>query len=132
MTEYADYAYYIQEAHGKGIPEEEFSKAMLKASIFIKFATCGRVSDSFESDYPQFSEEIKLAACAAAEVFYETGRRLQEHGGREVRAESNDGYSVTYGDISESGASSGEQRALQAVRLYLIDTGLLYCGVMPE
>ncbi len=130
MVEYADYAYYKENAHGNAIPEEEFPKAALKASVFIKCITHGRVSDSFESDYPQFTDEIKLAACAAAEVFYETDKRLREHGGREVQSENNDGYSVTYANIQESGESPGEQRAMQAVRPYLIDTDLLYCGVM--
>lgn len=131
MTEYADYKYYQKSAHGKEIPEEEFPKSALKASVFVKFITHGRVADSFESDYPQFAGEIKLAVCAAAEVFYAADKRLREHGGREVQAENNDGYSVTYADVQQSGVSLGEQMALQAVRPYLIDTGLMYCGVMP-
>ncbi len=131
MKEYADYAYYKEKAHGTDIPKEEFPRAALKASIFIKCITYGRVSDAFEADYPQFSDEVKLAACAAAEVFYETEKRLREHGGREVQSENNDGYSLTYGDAAEPGTSLGEQKALQAVRPYLIDTGLMYCGVMP-
>lgn len=131
MKEYADYAYYKEKAHGTDIPKEEFPRAALKASIFIKCITHGRVSDSFEEDYPQFSDEVKLATCAAAEVFHETEKRLREHGGREVQSENNDGYSVTYGDAAEPGTSLGEQKALQAVRPYLIDTGLMYCGVMP-
>lgn len=130
MLEYVDYAYYKEKAHGKDIPEEDFLKASLKASVFIKCITHGRVSDSFETDYPQFADEIKLAACAAAEVFYEVDKRLREHGGREVLSENNDGYSVTYADVTEAGRSPGEQQAIQAVRPYLIDTDLLYCGVV--
>ncbi len=132
MVEYVDYAYYKEKAHGKVIPEGEFPKAALKASVFIKCITHGRVSDSFATDYPQFVDEIKLAACAAAEVFYETDKRLREHGGREIQSENNDGYSVTYTDVSEAGRSPGEQQAMQVVRPYLIDTDLLYCGVVGE
>lgn len=130
MVEYTDYAYYRGNAHGNLIPEDDFSKAALKASVFVKHLTHGRVSDTFELDYPQFVDEIKLAVCAAAEVFYETDKRLREHGGREVQTENNDGYSVTYANVSESGGLPGEQQALSAVRPYLSDTGLLYCGVM--
>lgn len=132
MVEYADYAYYEEKARGREIPEEEFLKAALKASVFIKCITHGRVSDSFESDYPQYTDEIRFAVCAAAEVFYETDKRLREHDGREVQSENNDGYSVTYTDIPEAGRSPGERQAMQAVRPYLIDTGLLYCGVVQE
>ena len=131
MTEYADYEYYQKSAHGKTVPEDEFLKSALKASVFIKCITHGQVSDSFETDYPQFADEIKLAACAAAEVFFAVDKRRQEHDGREVQAENNDGYSVTYADVQQFGVSLGEQMALQAVRPYLIDTGLMYCGVMP-
>lgn len=130
MMEYVDYAYYKERAHGKDVPEEEFPKAALKASVFIKCITHGRVSDSFEADYPQYTDEVRLAACAAAEVFYVAEKRLREHGGREVQSENNDGYSVTYADAAEPGASLGEQKALLAVRPYLIDTGLMYCGGM--
>lgn len=130
MIEYANYAYYMEKAHGTQIPEEEFPKAALKASVFIKCITHGRVSDSFESDYPQYADEIRLATCAAAEIFYETDKRLREHGGREVQSENNDGYSVTYANVTEQGELPGEQQAMQAVRPYLIGTGLLYCGVV--
>lgn len=130
MIEYANYVYYKEKAHGTQIPEEEFPKAALKASVFIKCVTHGRVSDSFESDYPQYADEIRLATCAAAEIFYETDKRLREHGGREVQSENNDGYSVTYVNVTEQGEPPGEQQAMQAVRPYLIGTGLLYCGVV--
>lgn len=132
MVEYADYAYYKENAHGSVIPKDEFPRAALKASVFIKCITHGRVSDTFVSDYPQFVDEIKLAACAAAEVFHETDKRLREHSGREVQSENNDGYSVTYTDVPVAGGSLGEQQAMQAVRPYLIDTDLLYCGVVGE
>ena len=61
---------------------------------------------------------------------YETDKRLREHGGREVQTENNDGYSVTYASAPESGSMAGEQQAMNAVRPYLADTDLLYCGVI--
>lgn len=127
MREYVDYAYYKESAHGKDVPEDEFPKAALKASVFIKCITHGRVSDSFETDYPQFVDEVKLATCAAAEVFYETDKRLREHSGREVQSENNDGYSVTYTDVPAAGRSPGEQQECLILK-YLI---LLFIQFVP-
>lgn len=129
MVEYADYAFYVETAHGNKIPETEFPRAALKASIFIKYMTVGRVSDSFESDYPDYVEDIKLATCAAADVFYEAEVRRQEHGGREALSENTDGYSVTFADVETKSGSYEERRAAAEIRPYLVDTGLLYRGV---
>ena len=63
MARYADYAFYVTEFAGNIIPNEEFQRVIAKASAYIKNITFSRVD---ESNVP---EEVKAAACAAAEIF---------------------------------------------------------------
>lgn len=129
MAEYADYEFYKEKFHGITVPEDAFSNASVQASSYAKYITCGRAKDSFETDYPEYAEDIKLAVCAMAEVFYQESRRKSKHGGLEVASENNDGYSVTYAGVSDNGASLAEKQAKEIVNRYLAHTGLLYRGV---
>lgn len=132
MAEYADYEFYKEKFHGSIIPDEAaFLNASVRASRYVKYITFGRVSSTFEKDYPEYAEDIKCAVCAVADVFYQAEKRTSAHDGREVASESNDGYSVTYADAgrSEGGCSLAEKQALQNARMYLMNTGLMYCGV---
>lgn len=130
MKEYVDFSYYVERFHGTKVQEIDFHRISLRASVFIKYLTFGRVADSFESDYPKYTDEIKMATCAVADIFYDSEKRKEKHDGREVASESNDGYSVSYVNAGKNGASSyEEQQAMKAAYPYLIDTGLLYLGV---
>lgn len=129
MAEYADYKFYKEKFHGITVPEDAFSNASVQASSYMKYITGGRIKDSFEADYPEYAEDIKLAVCAMAEVFYQECKRTSKHDGREVTSENNDGYAVTYAGISDNGASLAEKQAKKIANRYLAHTGLLYRGV---
>jgi hypothetical protein len=130
MTEYVDFSFYNEQFHGTKIEEKKFLQASLRASVFIKYITFGRVSDSFESDYPKYVDDIKMATCAVADVFYLSDKRKQQHDGREVLSEHNDGYIVSFADVETTGNYFEEQQAMRAAYPYLIHTGLLYRGVV--
>lgn len=130
MAEYAGYKFYTETFHGSTIPEAAFSNASVRASGYVKYFTSGRVLDTFEMDYPEYAEDIKLAVCAIAEVFFQEEKRLAKHDGREIASENNDGYSVTFADSSSGGGISlAGKQARQKAHLYLAHTGLLYRGV---
>lgn len=124
MVKYTSYDFYVGEYRGQ-ITEEEFSEQIGRSSAYIQRITFGR------SDLPELSGEIqeavKLAACAVCDVRAAAARKLNETGGREVTAENNDGYSVTYaveqqGELQEAVL---QRKSYAAAGDYLIPTGLL-------
>lgn len=128
MVEFADYQYYMEKFHGSAIPETAFPNVSLKASIYVKYITFGRVTDSFGIDYPQYADDIKTAVCAVAEVMYKD-QLSRDETGREKRSEDNDGYSVSFVTSADSKEESLEKKQYKAVYPYLIHTGLMYRGV---
>lgn len=105
---YADFTYYTEVFHGKKIPDNDsFLSVAAGACAALDRLTFGRLTPS--------TPGAADALCAVCEVVYS---RLNREG---IRAESVDGYSVTYCD-------DGLSRSLrQAVRLYL-EPSLLYRG----
>lgn len=125
MVEYAGYEFYKGSFCGNIIPEADFRKAITRAGWYIRQITFGRASNDFEASYPEYAENIKMAACAAAEAFYQEEQRTKEHNGREVSSEENDGYSVTYASGSDDSMGLVEKKAFQKAHSYLAYTGLL-------
>lgn len=122
MVEYADFEFYIKNFHGSTIPENDFSSAMLRAGIFIRYITFGRID---ETNIP---EEAKLAACAVADLMYKDDLS-RDKAGREKKSENNDGYSVSYVTSVEGKGNSVESKTYQAAGQYLAHTGLMYRGI---
>lgn len=135
MVEFADYKFYVLEFQGRAIPETAFQNVALKASIFIRYLTFGRVSDSFENDYPQYADDIKMAACAIAEVMYKEQMRAESTrnaDGREKKSETVGNVSVSYvteGKEGELREKTMERKQYVAAYPYLAHTGLMYRGV---
>lgn len=122
MVEYADFEFYIKNFHGSTIPEDDFSSAMLRAGIFIRYITFGRID---ETNIP---EEAKLAACAVADLMYKDDLS-RDDAGREKKSENNDGYSVSFVTSVDGKGNSVEAKAYQAAGQYLAHTGLMYRGI---
>ena len=109
---FADYEFYTDIYHGTSIPKADFSKNERMAAAFIDALTFGRASRL--TDVP---EEVKLASCAGAEVFYKYTKALdaQPIG---VKSESVDGYSVSFTDTTELHRQR-ERAVTDAISLYL-------------
>ena len=118
MVEYADYTFYEDKFHGKTIPQEDFPSAILRASVFVKYITFGRIENA------AIPEEARYAACAAADVMYKDDR-ARDKNGREKKSE----YSVSFVTSVDGNTGSVETRAYQAAAQYLSGTGLLYRGI---
>lgn len=126
MVRYADYAFYVTEFAGNIIPNEEFQRVIAKASAYIKNIIFSRVD---ESNVP---EEVKAAACAAAEIIYNT--ETSSTGSEEKKSETTDGYSVTYVNERMDGQTMEDliqKKVREAAKVYLLPTGLLFRGVVP-
>lgn len=123
------YSYYEDRFHGKTIPEETFDNIVRKTMLLLKHLSSGRITDSFEADYPEYAMDIKDAVCAAADVMYRKETELNKHGGKEVKSESNDGCSISYVTEGIDGSTSGSERqASKTLKWCLSHTGLLYRG----
>ena len=120
MVEYADYTFYKEQFHGSTIPEAAFSSAILRASIFVKYITTGKIEDI------EIPEEAGMAACAVAEVMYRADAE-----GQQKKSETVGNVSVSYvteqhdGHVRETAMAKKQYAAAYP---FLIHTGLLYRG----
>lgn len=123
---YATFAYYVETYYGTAIPEESFKKAIRKASQYIDHFTFGRITEENAEEYPTLPD----CACDMAEAVY---KMLGSSGTeKEKKSENTDGYSVTYVTECVDGQSKEavlKKKLLSIAKLYLSETGLLYCGV---
>ena len=123
---YATYDYYLDSYGSDSIPEEIFPRLIRKASAYIDTFTFGRITEGNVNSFPSLS----ACACEMAEMiffFYDKDGR-----GKVVKSENTDGYSVTYATDGEESQSYEERlmKKLYAIaKVYLINTGLMYCGV---
>lgn len=121
MVEYADYKFYQEQFHGSTIPEAAFSSTILRASIYVKYITFGRIDDT------ENPEEARLAACAVAEVMY----KADAVGQQEKKSETVGNVSVSYVTEQQDGQTreaAAAKKQYAAAYPYLIHTGLLYRG----
>lgn len=110
---YADSTYYTDVYNGT-MPAADFTRLSRKASAHLDRLTFGRIDKTWAVD-----ERVKDACCAVADVLY-----MQEQGG-EIASESTGGWSRSYVTTGKTVSKS----IREAARLYLGNTGLLYCGV---
>ena len=124
MQTYADYMYYATEYGGHIIPEDEYTDVIREASVYLRETTHDRIGNDITDD-------VKMAVCAVAEVYYQGKKKLEDQGGKEIKSENNDGYSVTYVTEGKDGESHHDvlyRKMYLAARKYLIHTDLLYAG----
>lgn len=122
MVEYADYTFYKEQFHGSTIPEAAFSNVILRASVYIKYITFGRIEDT------EIMEEARLAACAVAEVMYKADAEGEQ---KEKKSETVGNVSVSYVTEQQDGQTKEAAAAKKQYAVaypYLIHTGLLYRG----
>lgn len=123
---YATYEYYTSSYGGSLIPESNFQKMALKVSAYIDEFTFGRINEGNVNTFPS----LPVCACEMADLLF-----FEENGNgskKEKKSESIDGYSVTYVTEGVDGKTAEErikQKLYSIAKLYLINTGLLYCGV---
>ena len=87
MVEYADYTFYKEQFNGSTIPEAAFSSDNLRASIYLKYITFGRIDDT------EIPEEVRLAVCAVSEVMYKADAEGEQ---KEKKSETVGNVSVSY------------------------------------
>jgi len=125
MAAYADYTYYSTTYLGTAIASADFARLALRASAVIDNITFNRAAAIITADTPEATvTAIQNAVCAVAEEIQEEDLAGNLDG---VAAESAGSRSVTYNKNSRN-MLANEQKQLNAARLYLGNTGLLFTG----
>ena len=104
------------------IPEAAFSSVILRASIYLKYITFGRIDDT------EIPEEVRLAVCAVSEVMYKADAEGEQ---KEKKSETVGNVSVSYVTEQQDGQTREAAAAKKQYAVaypYLIHTGLLYRG----
>lgn len=117
MENMVTYDYYTDTYKGGAIPESAFDRYSRDAEYTVNIITFGRIH---KCDLKaETLELVKMAICAVADVAYKDATD------REVSSE-------TIGKMSRSYAKKSktlDRQKLDAARMYLYDTGLLYRGL---
>lgn len=120
MAAYANYTYYTGTYLGTAIAQADFPRLALYASAFLDaLSDDGLAAIVTAGTDTATIDKIKLATCAVAEVY-----QAQEAGG-EITSERVGSHSVTY----NVAAGKPQAKLLDAAKLYLGRSGLLYQGV---
>ena len=122
MKLYADYEFYVTEYRGNEGEIENFERAIVHASQYIRHVTLGK-SDNYSG------EELKYASCALVDVYLSAYKLSgDEDSTGQKKSENTDGYSVSYVTETIDGESSEElfkRKAYPIARQWLLGTGLL-------
>lgn len=118
MKIYADYLFYKDTFKGTLIENEDtFNRMVIEASFFINEQTLGRITEP--------SEEIKMATCAIAEV---THNEYIQNNEAQIASETVGPHSVSYVKITKTTEEYFKEKT-RLLRMYLVNTGLLYRGL---
>lgn len=105
---YADYNWYKEVYKGFEMGEEQFQSVALAASKYLDKITFGRINEADTS--------VKFAMCAVAD------KMALLSASSNVASESNDGYSISYKNVSE-------EKSLYKAACLFLPQELLYRGV---
>lgn len=131
-----DYLYYSNTYGGKKIPADRWTYYSNKAIHKINYLTFNKA----EREFAQYSNEIKQAICAGAELIYDYELRVEATKENDlavikkgIKSESVKSHSKTYETSKASEGSDLEKahddKVAKVVRSYLIPTGLMYRGL---
>ena len=124
MAAYVDYTFYTDTYGGTAVASADFTRLALQATAIINTATFGRATTEIESDDDaDLVEAIKLATCAVADEI----QNQVDNGSKVVISEKVGNLSQTYAESKDT-RKSALDRQLDAAKVYLGDTGLMYGG----
>ena len=129
MQTYTDYKFYTNTYKGN-MPESDFNKLVIRASYEVRKNIFNRLIKGFE-------EEVQLATCSVADILLKIEQLENQKNAtisdKTLKSESVGDYSRTFDTSSvndiEVEISNQKTKIIEEIRMYLLDTGLLYRGV---
>lgn len=126
---YTDYKFYSLKYIGNEVPQDDFEVLSVRASEIVR-------KHIFNRDITGYEDEVQNATCSVTEILYKIKNienKIYNSDDKEVKSENVGDYSRTYNvaSISEQKekVSNLKQEIEEKIRMYLVDTGLLYRGV---
>lgn len=116
---YAGFEYYRDVYHGSAIDEDAFPALAREASLFIDQLTYNRLNQGWK-----VTDAVKMATCAVTERIQLAKQSNALSVNTAIKSENNDGYSVSYNDLSLIHAQLHSDYEAVAYP-YLIYTGLM-------
>lgn len=129
MANYTDYDFYKNIYKGN-MPESDFDRLAIRASYEVR-------KNIFNRPIIGYEEEVQLATCSVADILLkieqlETKKNIAISD-KTLKSESVGDYSRTFDTSSvsdiETEISNQKFKIIEEIRMYLLDTGLLYRGV---
>lgn len=129
MTNYTDYDFY-KDTYKGNMPEDDFNKLVIRASYEIR-------KNIFNRDITGYEDEVQLATCSVADTLLNIeqlkNKKEKILSNQTLKSESVGDYSRTFDTSSvndiETEISNLRTKIIEEIRMYLLDTGLLYRGV---
>lgn len=129
MSNYIDYDFYSNVYKGS-MPKDNFERLVIRASAEVR-------KNIFDRDIKNYEDEVKLATCSVADILLKIEqletKKDKTISDKTLKSESVANYSRTFESSSvtdiEVQISNQKSKILEEIRLYLLDTGLLYRGV---
>ena len=128
METYTDYDFYINKDKGN-MPEPDFDKLVTRASYEVR-------KNIFNRPITGYEDEVQIATCSVADILYKIEqletKKNTTISDKTLKSESVANYSRTFETSSvndiETEISNQKTKIIEEIRMYLLDTGLLYKG----
>ncbi len=134
MTNYTDYDFY-KDTYKGNMPELDFDRLVIRASYEVRKNIFNRPTTGYEN-------EVQLATCSVADILLKIEQLEQNKSklassakeDRVIASESVADLSRTFANTTkltdlDSEISNQKTKIIEEIRMYLLDTGLLYRGV---
>lgn len=137
MNAYTDIDYYNNSYFGSLITSANFNKYESKAKDILDYLTQNRIDENM---FEKYSDKIKKSECAIMDILFNVEKAqsmtgITESGeGKIVKSRTSGSESVSYDTSNDIYLKAAADYKLQnnlfmnAIRIYLYDTGLLYRG----
>lgn len=129
MKNYTDYIFYKDKYKGN-MPESDFDKLVTRASYEVQ-------KNIFNRPIKGYEDEVQMATCSVIDVLNKIeqleNKKQTTMSEKRLKSESVANYSRTFEttDMADIDVQISNQKTKikEEIRMYLLDTGLLYRGV---
>ena len=128
METYTNYDFY-KDTYNGNMPESDFDKLVTRASYEVR-------KNIFDRPIIAYEEEVQMATCSVTDILYKIEqletKKNTTISDKTLKSESVANYSRTFETSSvndiETEISNQKTKIKEEIRMYLLDTGLLYRG----
>lgn len=129
MKEYTDYVFYTTKYKGN-MSSDDFERLVIRASYEVQ-------RNIFNRDITSYEDEVQMATCSITDIMLKIeeleNKKDTVMSGKELKSESVGTYNRTFNNSTTTDIdvqiSNQKQKIKEELRLYLLNTGLLYRGI---